>query len=253
MPYFALGCAAMRVALLSDVHANLAALEAVLADADAENYDAVWHMGDLVGYGPQPDAVIERMVLAGAGCVMGNHDAAAVGAISLEQFNPLAAQAIRWTMGHISDASVEYLSALPEVLSDPVYTRVHGTARNPLWEYLSTFEAAKGHFDALTTPYSIVGHTHLPLVVREVAPGRVDAWTPTDGECVELGEERLCINPGGVGQPRDGDPRSCYAMLDSEAGTVTFKRIEYNIAETQRRMREAGLPRMLVERLALGR
>ena len=243
----------MRVALLSDVHANLAALEAVLAAAEAESYDAVWHMGDLVGYGPDPDTVIERMVVVGAACVMGNHDAAAAGIISTEHFNQMAAQAIRWTMAHASDASLEYLAGLPEVMSVTVYTRVHGTARDPIWEYLITFEAAKGHFDAVTTPYSIVGHTHLPLVVREVSPGRVDAWTPADGETIELGEDRVCINPGGVGQPRDGDPRSCYALLDSEAGTVTFHRVAYDVVRTQERMRKAGLPRMLVERLAVGR
>lgn len=243
----------MRIALLADVHSNLAALEAVLADAEGDRYDAVWHMGDLVGYGPDPDSVIERMVLEGAGCVMGNHDAAAAGIIPLGQFNPTAAEAMRWTIDHIYDASLGYLAALPDVISDQVYTRVHGTARDPIWEYLSTFEAAKGHFEAVSTPYSIVGHTHLPLVVREIAPGRVDAWTPADGECVELGEERLCINPGGVGQPRDGDPRSCYALLDSDAGTVTFRRIAYDVPAAQARMRAAGLPRMLIERLATGR
>lgn len=243
----------MRIALLSDVHSNLAALEAVLADAEADSYDKVWHMGDLVGYGPDPDAVIERMVLEGAECVMGNHDAAAAGIIDTDAFNAIAAKAILWTMDHITEASREFLAVLPRVLEDAVYTRVHGTAQDPVWEYLSTFESATRHFSAVRTPYSIVGHTHLPLIVREVAPGRFDAWTPEDGQCVELGEERICINPGGVGQPRDGDPRASYALLDTDAGTVTFRRVPYEVEQTQQRMRERGLPPMLIERLALGR
>jgi diadenosine tetraphosphatase ApaH/serine/threonine PP2A family protein phosphatase len=133
------------------------------------------------------------------------------------------------------------------------YTIVHGTLRNPVWEYLSTFEAAEAHFRGMETPYSVVGHTHLPLIVREVSPGRVEAFTPNPGLTFELGEERLSINPGGVGQPRDGDPRASYAILDTDAGTVSFRRVEYDIALTQQRMVSAGLPEALAARLEFGR
>ncbi|MCZ2112153.1 MAG: metallophosphoesterase family protein [Dehalococcoidia bacterium] len=243
----------MRVVVLSDVHANLVALEAVLADADAERADRVWHLGDLVGYGPEPDRVIELMVIEGATCVMGNHDAAAAGLTGTEWFNPVAAEAAKWTAERISTASREWLANLPKIERDGFYTLTHGTLRDPLWEYLTTFETARGHFALMETPYSCVGHTHLPLIIREVAPGRFDAFAPEDGAVVELGEERLCFNPGGVGQPRDGDPRASYAVLDTDAGSITFHRVEYDVATTQRRMREVGLPEPLVTRLQAGR
>lgn len=243
----------MRIALLSDVHSNLAALDAVLAHAIGERYEAVWHMGDLVGYGPDPDAVVARMIAEGARCVMGNHDAAAVGTIGIEAFNGPAAEAAQWTMSTITDASRAYLSALPQMEEDGLFTRVHGTASDPIWEYLSTYEAALRHFAAVQTQYSVVGHTHLPLVVRELDDGGLDASTPEDGELVELGEGRVCVNPGGVGQPRDGDPRSAYALLDTADGSVTFHRVSYDIAQTQARMHERSLPPMLIERLARGR
>lgn len=256
MPYAARGVYAwahMRVALLSDVHANLAALEAVLSDANAERVEAIWNVGDVVGYGPNPDQVIELMVTEGARCVAGNHDAAVAGLISLEDFNPRAAAAARWTIEHTTPASREYLTALPQVEKQGSYTLVHGTLRDPIWEYLTTFDAARAHFAAQETPYSVVGHTHLPLVVREVSPGRVEAFTPESGTVVEIGEERLCINPGGVGQPRDGDPRAAYAVLDTDAATVSFHRVAYDIATTQERMRAAGLPEALAVRLEFGR
>jgi predicted phosphodiesterase len=243
----------MRVAILSDVHANLAALEAVLADADAGRADSVWHLGDLVGYGPDPDRVIEIMVIEGATCVMGNHDAAAAGSIGPAGFNPAAARAADWTAATITQASREWLTNLPQIEEQGFYTLTHGTLKDPLFEYLSTFETARSHFDVLSTPYSCVGHTHLPLVIREVAPRRFEAFAPRDEDVVELGEERLCFNPGGTGQPRDGDPRACYALLDTDAGAITFHRVAYDVTVTQRRMVNAGLPERLVKRLAVGR
>ncbi|MEP6871049.1 MAG: metallophosphoesterase family protein [Anaerolineaceae bacterium] len=243
----------MRIALLSDVHSNLAALDAVLAHASGERYEAVWHMGDLVGYGPDPDAVVARMIAEGARCVMGNHDAAAIGTIDIAAFNGPAAEAAQWTMRTITDASRAYLAALPQMEEDGLFTRVHGTASDPIWEYLSTYEAALRHFAAVQTQFSVVGHTHLPLVIRELDGAAVDASTPNEGELVALGEGRVCLNPGGVGQPRDGDPRSAYALLDTTEGSVTFHRVSYDIARTQARMHACGLPLMLIERLARGR
>lgn len=243
----------MRIAILSDVHANMAALEAVLADADAQRTEGVWHLGDLVGYGPDPDRVIEIMVIEGAVCVMGNHDAAAAGTIGTDRFNTTAANAARWTAETISAPSREWLAGLPQIATQEFYTLVHGTLADPLFEYLSTFEAARSHFALQQTPYSCVGHTHMPLVLREIAPGRLDVVAPDDGDVVELGEERLCFNPGGTGQPRDGDPRACYAVLDTGAGALTFHRVEYDVTATQRRMVDAGLPELLVSRLAMGR
>jgi diadenosine tetraphosphatase ApaH/serine/threonine PP2A family protein phosphatase len=243
----------MRIALLSDVHANLAALEAVLAHAEAHGAEGVWHTGDLVGYGPDPEEVIARLREIGAACVIGNHDAAVAGLIGTEDFNALAAAASAWTTERITAEGKAFLAALPEVERDGNYTRVHGTLRDPVWEYLVTYEAARAHFELQETTHSVVGHTHLPLVVWETAPGEMDALRPEDGTVFELGERRCCLNPGGVGQPRDGDPRACYALLDTGDGTVTFRRVPYDVAATQRRMIELGLPEALANRLARGR
>ncbi|MCC7365901.1 MAG: metallophosphoesterase family protein [Dehalococcoidia bacterium] len=244
----------MRIALVSDVHANLAALEAVLAEADRAGAEQLWCMGDMVGYGAEPDAVIARLREAGAQCVMGNHDAAALGKISIDDFNANAAAAARWTAETISPETRDYLEALPLTLGDDFATRCHGTLANPIWEYLVTYPAALGHFALQTTPCSVVGHTHVPLFIRKPGEGEeLDIVRPGDGDVVELGAGLVCINPGGVGQPRDGDPRACWALLDTAAGHVTFHRVPYDIATTQRLITEAGLPPQLAARLALGR
>lgn len=243
----------MRVALLTDIHSNLQALDAVLADARSLGFDAVWQMGDVVGYGPDPDAVIDRLQEVGATGVLGNHDAAAIGRLPLSDFNELAADANRWTAGVLSEASSAYLENLPRVHREDPFTLVHGSLRDPLWEYLVTHDAARAHFALQETPWSIVGHTHVPLVAEESAAGNVEAQSPAHDEVVSLNGRKLFINPGGVGQPRDGDPRACYALLDTVAETVTFRRVEYDIPATQQRMCDCGLPEPLVLRLARGR
>lgn len=242
----------VRVALISDVHANLVALEAVLADAEGRGVEAIWNLGDTVGYGADPNGVVARLVEAGAVSVLGNHDAAATGTIGTEWFNSLAAEAAEWTRAHLEPETAASLAALAEVAREGDWSLAHGTLRQPLWEYLITEEAAEGHFELQETPYSAVGHTHVPLLVRRGTEG-VEGETPVPGEALALGEEPLCVNPGSVGQPRDGDPRSSYALVDTEAGTVTHYRVAYDIGETQRRMEEVGLPRALVERLRFGR
>ncbi|MEX0799888.1 MAG: metallophosphoesterase family protein [Dehalococcoidia bacterium] len=251
----------MRIAILSDVHANLAALEAVLAHAGAGGaLDAVWCLGDTVGYGPQPSQCIARLRQVEATLVAGNHDRAATGAIGVDEFNADAATAALWTRGQLGADDAGYLDSLPEVAAisepDAEFTLVHGTLRSPLWEYLYSHEAARAHLDLQKTPFSLVGHTHVPLLVvdGEDGPQGCELYALGDGDRVELsGERRLVINPGGVGQPRDGDPRSAYALYDTAPATVTVHRVEYDIAATQKLMAEAGLPRWLIERLSLGR
>lgn len=242
----------MRIAIISDVHSNLVALDAVLADAEGRGADAIWNLGDTVGYGPDPNGVVARLAEAGAVSVLGNHDAAATGRLGTELFNRLAAEAAEWTRDHLEPATAAYLGGLSEVVREGEWTLVHGTLREPIWEYLITEEAAEGHFALQETPYSAVGHTHVALRVRRAARG-VEGRTPVEGEAVALGEGPLCINPGSVGQPRDGDPRASYALVDDEEGAVTHQRVVYDVAETQRRMAEAGLPRGLAERLSAGR
>jgi predicted phosphodiesterase len=242
----------MRVVLLSDIHANLAALEAVLGAAEAAGCNAAWHLGDVVGYGPQPNEVVARLRELGAPGVMGNHDAAAAGLIGLAEFNDFAAEAARWTARAVGEATREYLAGLPRRLEQDGVTLVHGTLRDPVWEYLTTYEAAAEHFAMQETLWSVVGHTHLPLAVFDDGEG-FEVVVPEDGMVLELGERRACLNPGGVGQPRDGDPRSAYAILDLDERTISFHRVAYDIAATQRLMVEAGLPQRLVSRLAAGR
>lgn len=243
----------MRIALLTDIHANLQALDAVLADAHAIGFDTVWQMGDIVGYGPDPDAVIARLAEVGATGVLGNHDAAAIGRLPLSDFNHLAAAANRWTAGVLSEDSKEYLRRLPPVRREGEFTLVHGSLRDPLWEYLVTHDAARAHFALQETSYSIVGHTHVPLLAEEAAGAGIEAESPGHDDIVKLDGRKLFVNPGGVGQPRDGDPRACYALLDTVAGSVTFRRVEYDIPATQKRMCDCGLPEPLILRLARGR
>lgn len=239
----------MRVALISDVHGNLAALEAIL-DALAP-FDALWHLGDVVGYGPQPGEVIARLEAAGATGVRGNHDAAALGEIGTEWFNDAARVAVEWSATRLDDGARDWLAGNPHARVEEEFTLVHGSPRDPLWEYLYSTSLARANLDAFDTPYCLVGHTHVPLVFRESGE-RIETIVPRDGTVLELDERRAIVNPGGVGQPRDGDPRAAAALLDTDARTITWRRVPYPIQTTQQAMRAAGLPDRLISRLELG-
>ena len=239
----------MRIAVLSDIHANLPALDAVL-DALGE-VDACWHLGDVMGYGPHPDEVVARLREIHAVGVRGNHDAAALGGPEVEWFNPDARRAIEWTERRISPATRAWLAGLPERLEIDEMTLVHGSLRDPIWEYVTTTPVARASLAALTTPYGLHGHTHVPIAWRE-DDGRVEALGPSDGSALPLDERRLLLNPGSVGQPRDGDPRAAALVLDTTARAVTWRRVPYPIEKVQADVRAAGLPRALAERLALG-
>ena len=243
----------MRIAIVSDVHANLAAFEAVLRHAEAAGpLDALWCLGDTVGYGPQPNECIALLRRYEHRVVSGNHDLAACGRMGTEEFNQAAAEAARWTAEQLSAGERSYLEELPPVVSEGDVTLVHGSLRWPEWEYLLSGEQAQAQFELQRTPHSLVGHSHLPFVCREEKDASPILRPATDGEQVELGAGRLILNPGGAGQPRDGDPRAPYAVYDGDAGVVTFFRVEYDIGATQRAMEVAGLPRWLSERLSHG-
>jgi predicted phosphodiesterase len=246
-----------RTLIVSDVHANLVALEAVLRDGEREGpIDAVWSLGDCVGYGPQPAECIARLKGFGAAMVAGNHERAATGAIGTEDFNPDAAAAAQWTKERLSPDEKSFLDGLPEVANQNSFTLVHGTLRWPIWEYLLDADAALGHLALQETPFGLVGHTHVPMLVVEdrMSFEGCQLFRLADGERVDLHETmRIVLNPGSVGQPRDGDPRASYAVYDSEANSITLHRVEYAINETQKLMVEAGLPRWLIERLSSGR
>ena len=239
----------MRIAVLSDIHSNLLALDAVLAAIGP--VDAVWHLGDVVGYGPDPDAVVARLRTIGATGVKGNHDAAAVGGSEIDWFNPDARRAMEWTRTTISRATSAWLEALPQTLSRGEWTLVHGSPREPLWEYVTSVPVARANLALLGSRVGLHGHTHLPVAFVE-EDGRIDVVSPGDGSVLELRGRRALVNPGSVGQPRDGDPRSSFLVLDTDADTVSWHRTGYDIAAVQASMQGTGLPASLAARLSVG-
>lgn len=239
----------MRALVLSDIHANIVALDAVLASAPA--VDEIWHLGDVVGYGPEPDAVVDRLRELGALGVMGNHDAAAVGGDEIESFNVDARQAMEWTRTAISDATCTWLAALPERLVRGDWTLVHGSPRDPIWEYVTSTPIARASVAALETRHGLHGHTHVPIGFLD-QDGALATMSPGSGSVLELGDRRVLLNPGSVGQPRDGIPAASWLVLDTDAGTASWHRTAYDVALVQAAMEALDLPPRLVERLAYG-
>lgn len=239
----------MRLAVLSDIHANSVALDAVIASFD--RVDAVWHLGDVVGYGPDPNGVIDRLQAIGASGVQGNHDAAAIGGAEIDWFNPVARTAMIWTRDEIDDASRAWLAELPVRRETADMTLVHGSPRDPTWEYVTSVEIARDNFAIIETTHALHGHTHRPIAYVE-RDGAVRPLTPDDGFTVSLDTGRAMLNPGSVGQPRDGSPEASYLVLDTGTRTCTWHRVPYDIGRVQAAMRTAGLPRSLVDRLTVG-
>ena len=242
----------LRVLIVSDVHSNLEALRAVLEDAAGRGgFDEVWGLGDAVGYGPDPGECIELLRRHDHVSVVGNHDLAATGGLSTDGFNSHARLAAHWTAAQLDGDHAQFLSSLPEVIRMGDFTLVHGSLRLPVLEYLISTEAAIGTFQLLETRYCLVGHTHIPFICRERDAQYTFEPFPEE-QAVQLGEERLIINPGGVGQPRDGDPRPSYVLYDSDKATIQRFRVSYEIQTTQDKMRRVGLPEALARRLDFG-
>ncbi len=242
----------MRYAIMADIHSNLAAFEAVLRHADGRGgFDKIWCLGDVVGYGPDPHECIERLRQFKPVCIAGNHDWAAIGKMDTSEFNPVAAIAAQWTAEQLTAEDKDYLLGLPLTLQENGFTLAHGSPREPIWEYLLSSEAAQENFSYFETAHCLVGHSHVPLVFELT---RNKAVYKEFGEgSLKLKEKRMIINPGGVGQPRDGDPRASYAIYDAEAKAVYHYRVEYDIPATQKKMAERGLPTPLILRLGVGR
>lgn len=288
----------MRYAIISDIHGNFEALTAVLRDIERfaveqrATIDALWCLGDIVGYGPEPRECVQEVRELCEFCVAGNHDWAAIGKLDLDEFTGVAANSAEWTSAQLSAHDRIYLRGLQEVITMGQFTLAHGSPLNPIWEYLTSPLAATPNFAAFESPYCLVGHTHVPTIfmmpddVRPLAPAPQiltgeaarAAFAPGDSDLMPfpdiglmpLGAGSMCehitpapglwlmperrraiINPGSVGQPRDGDPRAAYVIYDSDLG-FEFRRVEYDVAATQRKMSELGLSPRMAARLEKG-
>ena len=243
----------MRCAIIADIHANLAAFRAVLDDIEHRGgVEEVWCLGDVVGYGPDPHQCIELLHRYKHVCVAGNHDWAAIGKIDTSEFNPDAAAACHWTAQQLSPEDIEYLESLPLVIQQGDFTLVHGSPREPIWEYLISVSSAKKNFAYFQSQFCLVGHSHMPLVFRHSETGDCSFVPFSTNVGLVLGKNRLIINPGGVGQPRDSDPRASYAIYDNDTKMARLYRIPYDIVATQTKMVKHNLPVRLVARLSYG-
>lgn len=242
----------MVVLVISDIHANLVALDAVLADAGT--VDEIWSLGDIVGYGPKPRECLDLVrSLNPTISVVGNHDYAAIGRIPLADFNPVARAASQWTATQLDLEHVRYLEDLPLKQTSGAVTIIHGSPRFPIWEYVYNARVAAKSFPAFDSELCFLGHTHVPMFVTE--PEALDAGEahhPEADEELTVNKYRYIVNPGSVGQPRDGDPRAAYALYNPDSKRITFRRVRYAVETTQAQMREVGLPDPLVMRIARG-
>jgi diadenosine tetraphosphatase ApaH/serine/threonine PP2A family protein phosphatase len=243
----------MRYAVLGDIHANWDAFRAVLKDIEGQHVDAHLCVGDIVGYGAEPAKCVKAVRQMGFRCVVGNHDHAAIGRLDINYFNYHAREAVEWTRAHLSIAAVEFLGGLDLVTEVDGVTLGHGTIHRPeRFGYIETVFAAQLSFHAMNTRLAFLGHSHVPIAFLE-SEGQ-DSVTYTQSTELELRHvAKAIVNVGSVGQPRDDDPRACYAVYDSDAQMVELHRVEYDIEAAQAKIRNAGLPDVLAARLALGR
>lgn len=240
----------MRVAVISDVHANYHALEAVLKEIDAARVDLVWCLGDTVGYGPRPNECCDAMRDRADHCLVGNHDLVVLGELTVSEFNDEAAAAAIWTKEILTPESRALLASLKPFGAVEGVDLFHASARDPVWEYVLTEEAARATLELSSAPLILVGHSHVALAIT-ADDGRVAGGPARGGSKVTLDGRRL-LNPGSVGQPRDGDPRAAWMLLDLEKRFAEFRRVPYSIERTQAEMRERGLPQALAARLERG-
>jgi diadenosine tetraphosphatase ApaH/serine/threonine PP2A family protein phosphatase len=240
----------VRIAVLSDIHGNLEALEAVLAEVDGSSVDLLYCLGDIVGYGPSPAACVEIVSRRAAVSLLGNHDAAVAGLTSLEDFNEFARSAVEWTAARLSAGQVEYLGSLPYTHRARELLLVHASPIEPeRWHYLHGLADIDEHFAAFAERVCFVGHSHRPGVYAIEAGGGVRRSV---GRVALRAGSRYLVNAGSVGQPRDRDPRASYVLYDPAGAGVEVRRVAYPIAKTQERMRAAGIPDFLVDRLEAG-
>ncbi len=246
----------MRAAVLSDVHANLPALEAVLAATEEAGVEEVWCLGDVVGYGAQPDACARLVEERCEICLVGNHDLAVLGALNIETFSDHAASAVRWTRAEAAKSTLEFLRGLEPSGSREGVGLFHASPRDPVWEYVLSLDQAEEGLDAQAERVGLIGHSHVSLFfMRQEQPrgNRVQGAQAGAGAVLNLETGRWLLNPGSVGQPRDGDPRAAWLELDTESWAARYHRVPYDTESAARAILAAGLPSGLADRLAVGR
>lgn len=241
----------MRIAVISDIHSNLHALEAVLTDIDAEAPDEIWCLGDVVGYGPRPNECADIVRERAAVVLVGNHDLAAIGKLDTSDFGPLASESAHWTERELSAEQADWLRSLEPSATRAGLELYHGSARDPVWEYVLSEEVARENLELTSAPIVLVGHSHLALALSWDGE-RLDGGLAPGGTELDTTGARWLVNPGSVGQPRDNDARAAWLLIDDEAGRAAFRRVSYPIEQTQAEMRAAGLPEDLAARLARG-
>jgi predicted phosphodiesterase len=244
----------MKIALISDIHANAEALEAVLADIKTQKVDEILCLGDIVGYGANPNECIELVKKSCSLVLLGNHDAAAVGMLSTQHFNIHAKIAIEWTTENLKNSCLAWLKTLPLKENKFSHTLVHATPYEPnMWYYITSLEEAAFNFQFFETAFCLVGHTHIPIII--VLEHEKEVYLH-QGETLDysgLDNVRFLINVGSVGQPRDRNSKSCYGIIDSDAKTFTYHRVEYDVQKAQAKMRKIKMPEFLITRLEEGR
>ena len=242
----------MQILVISDIHANFTAFETVLKDAEGD-WDFVWCLGDVVGYGPDPNECVDKLREMPHLCLAGNHDWAALGRLDVRTFNPDARRAVEWTQETLTPENTKFLEALPVTFVIGDYTLVHASPREPVWEYILEPLIAALNFPHFETPYCFVGHTHQPVIYTMVDEnGDTHSASPQYRQPHNLNGKRQIINPGSIGQPRDQNPDAAYGILNMSTGVFEHRRIPYDVKNVQDRMRSYHMPDRLVTRLEHG-
>ena len=244
----------MRLAVISDIHANLPALEAALAATDVAGVEEIWCLGDVVGYGAEPDECADLVRERCAVCLVGNHDLAVLGALDVAAFSEAAAAAVHWTRENVADRTLEMLRELQPTGVREGIALFHASPRDPVWEYVLSVEQADACFDVQPERIALIGHSHVSLYFERSRGGRgeIRGAQAGDDALLDLGEGEWLVNPGSIGQPRDGDPRAAWLELDSDAQTARFHRVRYDVERAVASIAATPLPKRLADRLRIG-
>jgi diadenosine tetraphosphatase ApaH/serine/threonine PP2A family protein phosphatase len=245
----------LRIGAITDIHANLPALEAVLEAAEGAGVEELWCLGDVVGYGVEPDACAELVRERCRLCLVGNHDLAVLGALDIASFSEAAAVAVEWTRDNVAETTLEFLRELEPQGARSEIGLYHASPRDPVWEYVLSGEQASAGMDASAQRIGLIGHSHVALYFNRPGPAAGEETRgaqASDGALLDLGQGDWLLNPGSVGQPRDGDPRAAWLELDTEAQSARFHRVAYEIERAAEPIAAAGLPSRLADRLYTG-